>query len=418
MWILGLVVGLPVIYAIYGAVVTSPYQRRFAGDLPPDENIDGYLKPREIVDADEGAVARRVAARIAADSLRRPRHAGRNDPMFHEPHWGHTSGLLRGELVVDRIDALPARFRVGLLSAPGTFPLVARAGIAKDPTIGFAVNRVALKLKYPGPVPNVYAPDGTAPELDLLLAEGQPGVNATGHEFFVRDGLQMDLATALKPPTAATIGVLSNWRNLATLKGVLGTVGSLMKPVRTAPAATVGWAGKTYFSLGPFALGEGAMKFCLVPRQTHHTTSIDPMKGDPAPHHRHVMKDWLAKGQNAEFDLCVQLATPDCIPTPGPSDPPKAVMAAEYCDLHWDEGAAPYVPVGRVTIFASDAIDTMEHWAPLQFNAWNTFHDMRPLGQLFRLRKHVHAAHSEARVSHLYGATPGEMVGKCPFGQA
>jgi hypothetical protein len=43
---------------------------------------------------------------------------------------------------------------------------------------------------------------------------------------------------------------------------------------------------------------------------------------------------------------------------------------------------------------------------------------MRPLGQLFRLRKHVHAAHSEARVAHLYGATPGEMVGKSPFEQA
>jgi hypothetical protein len=76
------------------------------------------------------------------------------------------------------------------------------------------------------------------------------------------------------------------------------------------------------------------------------------------------------------------------------------------------------VPVGRVKIFASGAIDAMEHWAPLQFNAWNTFHGMRPLGQLFCLRKHAHAAHSEARVSHLYGATPGGMVGKCPFGQA
>ena len=120
MWILGLVVGLSAIYAIYGALVTSPYERRFAGNFPPDEKVDGYLKPREVIDDDEGTVARRVATRIAADSLRRPRHAGRNDAMFHEPHWGHTSGLLRGELVVDRIEALPARFRVGLFAARGT----------------------------------------------------------------------------------------------------------------------------------------------------------------------------------------------------------------------------------------------------------------------------------------------------------
>ena len=286
--------------------------------------------------------------------------------MFHEPLWGHTSGLLRGEVTIDRVDALPERFRVGLFSAPGSYPLVARSGIAKDPTLGFAVNRVALKLKYPEPVPNVYAADGTAPELDLLLAEGQPGVNAKGHEFFVRDARQMDMATALKPPTVATLGVLSNWRNLATLKGVMSTVASPMKPVRTSPADAVGWAGKSYFSLGPFALGEGAMKFCLTPRQAHQTKSIDPMKGDPAPHHRQAMKDWLAKGKDAEFDLCVQIATPDCIPSPGPTDPPKAVMAAEYCDIHRDEQAAPCVPVGRVTIFANDAIDAMEHWAAVQ----------------------------------------------------
>jgi hypothetical protein len=90
-------------------------------------------------------------------------------------------------------------------------------------------------------------------------------------------------------------------------------------------------------------------------------------------------------------------------------------MAAEYYDLHWDEKASPYVPVGRVTIFANDAIDTMEHWVPLQFNPWNTLVEMRPLGQLARIRKHAYAAHSEARVSHLYGAPPGAMVGQCPF---
>jgi hypothetical protein len=303
MWILGLLLALLAIYAIYGAIATSPYQRRFAGNLPPDETIDGYLKPRQIIDEDEGALARRVASRIAADTLRRKDNVGRQDPMFHEPHWGHTSGLLRGELVLDRIDALPERFRIGLFSAPGRFPLVARSGIAKDPKLVIAFNRISLKLKYPGPVPNVYAPDGTAPELDLLLSEGQPGVNALGHEFFARDARQMDMATSLKPPTAATLGVLSNWRNLATLRRIMGSVVPLMKSVRTAPTNAVGWAGKSYFSQCPFALGEGMMKFCLTPRQTHQTPSIDPIKGDPAPHHRHVMTEWMTQGKDAEFDL-------------------------------------------------------------------------------------------------------------------
>ena len=40
---------------------------------------------------------------------------------------------------------------------------------------------------------------------------------------------------------------------------------------------------------------------------------------------------------------------------------------------------------------------------------------MRPLGQLFRARKHVHKAHSEERLRHIYDAEPGSMVGKAPF---
>jgi hypothetical protein len=40
---------------------------------------------------------------------------------------------------------------------------------------------------------------------------------------------------------------------------------------------------------------------------------------------------------------------------------------------------------------------------------------MRPLGQMFRARKHVHKAHAELRLQHLYDAQPGTMVDKAPF---
>jgi hypothetical protein len=113
----------------------------------------------------------------------------------------------------------------------------------------------------------------------------------------------------------------------------------------------------------------------------------------------------------------VQLATPACIPAPGPGDLPKSVMTAEYCDLEWDETKSPYVPVGTLTFPAnaqSDLSGTFP-WSPLQFNAWNTLPTMRPLGQLFRARKHVHKAHSEVRLEHIYDAKPGAMVDKAPF---
>jgi hypothetical protein len=90
-------------------------------------------------------------------------------------------------------------------------------------------------------------------------------------------------------------------------------------------------------------------------------------------------------------------------------------MAAEYCDLHWDEAVAPYIPVGTLTLFADPVINSDATAGAIQFNAWNTLPEMRPLGQLFRMRRDVHRAHSDVRVSHLYGGTPGAMTGKCPF---
>ena len=155
------------------------------------------------------------------------------------------------------------------------------------------------------------------------------------------------------------------------------------------------------------------MKFCIRPRQTHDIPPVDAGKGDPALRHRAAMEAWVAAGKDAAFDLCVQLATPDCIPAPGPGDPPKDVMAAEYCDLQWDEVASPYVKVGTLSFPATPQADLSKEfpWSPLQFNAWNTLASMAPLGQTFRARRHAHKAHAEVRLKHLYGTEPGAMVG-------
>jgi hypothetical protein len=75
------------------------------------------------------------------------------------------------------------------------------------------------------------------------------------------------------------------------------------------------------------------------------------------------------------------------------------------------------VNVGTLTFAASAARDLTGQfpWSPLEFNAWNTLPEMRPLGQLFRARKHVHKAHAEVRLQHIYDAAPGAMVDKAPF---
>ncbi len=188
-----------------------------------------------------------------------------------------------------------------------------------------------------------------------------------------------------------------------------------MKPLRIPPANKAGWAGKPYFSSGPYALGEGAMKFCLKPTQSHELAEVINKVDNPFALLKQAMDSWIKNGNNAEFDLCVQLATPDCIPEPRSDDPPKSVMAAEYCDLDWDENVSPYIKVGKLTLFANDALEKKILWSSLQFNAWNSLPEMRPLGQLFRIRKYAHAAHSNARVEHIFNETPGAMVDKCPF---
>jgi len=402
-------------YMTYGFVVPHPHRRKFSNGLPEDAINDGYLSPREIVDPDEDAIAKRVSDAFTAQTRKHQKNIGKDDPAFHEPHWGHTNGILHGTLSIDRTENLPKAFRVGLFAEDRAYAVVARSGMAVDRDIGFAINRLAVKLKYPEAVPNVYASDGKASELDLLLVAGTSETNAPDHTFFVRDARQMNVAAGLKPPSLETLRTLANWRNVALLLGVRGRVKKLMATYRRPPESTKGWAGKPYYSLGPFALGDGAMKFRLVPETRHDVAENDPLRRDVTAVYKDNMDAWIEAGEDAKFRLGIQLATPDCIPDPTADDPPKAVMAAEYCDLQWDETVSPYIDVGTLTLKADASMNTAEMWGKLQFNAWNTLRSMRPLGQLFRLREHAHAAHSNTRVAHIYGNKPGELVGKCPF---
>ena len=404
-------------YFAYGFLAPHPTKRVFAADLPNDRVENGYLIPHEVFDADEEALFQKAAISVAAHTKALKKNTARDDETFHEPHWGHTSAMLRGRLKIDKIENLPEQFRVGLFAQGREYAVVSRSGAVKDPDLNFIATRLALKLDYPEPVPNVYASSGEANELDLLFAAGNPGNDGADHTFFARDGRQVGMAFGLKPPSLGTLKTLANWRNIATLLSVKGRAKELMTPLRKAPASQDGWAGMPYYSLGPYALGEGAMKFALLPIKSHKVAENDRAKIDYADFSKKNMDDWFAAGEGAEFALAVQLATPDCIPTPGPQDPPKSVMAAEYGDLAWDENASPYIEVGTLTLSTDTAINTPEVWGNIQYNAWNTLPSIRPLGQLFRMRKHVHAAHSNVRISHLHGGKPGALVGKCPFSE-
>lgn len=393
------------------------FRRTFPPELDRGEPLGDYIRPREYVDPDEDEIIARVVSIFVNDTRRLPANAGKDDPSFHEPHWGHSTGLLRGKLDVDAVHALPERFRVGLFADNASYQVVCRPNFIKDRKLRLAVGRIAIKLAYPTPVPNVDAPSGQANELDLLLVEGSPQVNGPGHVFFARDARMLAMLGTVAPASREAARTLLTPRYLPLFARFAKEIRRARAFAGRPPATTTGWAGKAYYSLGPFALGDGAMKFCLRPRQTHDIPPVDEAKGDPAMRHRAAMEAWVAEGKDAAFDLCVQLATPNCIPTPGPHDPPKDVMAAEYCDLQWDEEASPYIRVGTFTFAASPQADLSQQfpWSPLQFNAWNTLATMVPLGQTFRARRKAHQDHAALRLRHLYDTEPGEMVGRAPF---
>jgi hypothetical protein len=106
--------------------MSTDYRRTFPPDLdgggPPGE----YIRPREFVDSDEDEIFARVAAAFVSDTRRLPANAGRDDPSFHEPSWGHSTGLLRGTLDIDAVHALPEQFRVGLFDGDGSYRVVCR----------------------------------------------------------------------------------------------------------------------------------------------------------------------------------------------------------------------------------------------------------------------------------------------------
>lgn len=158
--------------------IALSYQRHFPAHIPTGNGHSGYIQPTEYIDPDEDEVIARVRDGFVGDTRRPPEGAGKDDPTFHEPHWGHSTGLLRGTLGIDRISDLPEDFRVGLFERERSYPVVRRPNFIVDKKLRLRAARIAVKLKYPTPVPSVDAPDGEAHELDLLLVEGHPSPTA------------------------------------------------------------------------------------------------------------------------------------------------------------------------------------------------------------------------------------------------
>ena len=376
--------------------------------------VGKYIRPREYKDKDEEQLTNKLKVTFVDDICP---GRGRSDPKYQDMHWGSTTGLLKGTLTIDKIASLPEKFRVGLFKHDRDYKVFCRMNHLFDDSPTISINRLSLKLEYPCPVPNEYAAGGFAHELDLLLSEGlPPDEGGDGQGFFFRDGRQLLMLNHMKGGLSAAVAVLVNKANVPQVKKRKKKIfGNSVDQLYEGGQARKSWAGKHYYSAGPYALGDGLMKFSLAPHEPDDLgRELAPDLDNPTDVHLAKSEELVSRDRKVCFDLCVQIATVDSIPEPKEGDPPKDVMAVEYTDLVWDNQKAPFIKVGtlEMEVISTDHSEAEKHWYAVSFNAWNTLHCMRPMGQLFRARREVHRYYREQRMKRSFET---DAKPKCPF---
>lgn len=400
------------------------YERDFSGAAAPAP-VNGYLRHAEhpAKDDEEGRAAEAILAEELADHFADDTRALQlgcavENEDFEDPHWGHTTGVFEGKLEVSPQDGLPEMFRVGLFAKAETYHVICRPNYLYDDGPPIAISRLSIKVSTEDKLPKADTSDEEAKEVDLLLSEGVPfglvenGTPVTdGQGFFFRDALQMLLAHRAKPipdsklrTALKVIWLLRNTATARALKEWADLLSTATDRLYDGPQARRGWAGKWYYSAGPYALGDGIMKYVLRPSQEHEIGEVDERLENPAGNHKANVSVGGLDGAPVQFDLLIQLATVGCIKD-GPEDLPEAVRATEFCDLAWDNDTAPLIKVGTLTLSPAAPERTEQIWK-LGFNASNTHSKMKPLGQLFRVRRRVHAHHREVRMKHSFNHRP------------
>jgi Catalase len=144
-----------------------------------------------------------------------------------------------------------------------------------------------------------------------------------------------------------------------------------------------------YWSMTPYGFGGGACKFSARPAGTpSRFTATDVPDFLRANLARHLAET------SASFDFMVQLrAQPDTMPIEDPT-------------IIWNEDAAPFVPVARITIPPQSFDSPAQHafCENLSFTPWHCVDAHRPLGGINRLRRTVYEAISGLR--HDLNAAP------------
>ncbi len=270
---------------------------------------------------------------------------------------GH--GLVSGTFTV-RAD-VPPPLRVGLFAAPNSFACWVRFsnGFAEDDRLP-DVHGIGIKLLAP-----------PAADHDFLLVD---------HETFFAADVRRTVGVFSRHVELLAFGVspAEHDRLLAAeypVEAVL--LGGFVCPADPSPLEP------RYFSGTPYALGDRAVKYQLVPRSEN--LAVQRTSPDTPDFLRAALAAHLS-ARSATFDFCVQ---PQRDPVSDPVEDPTVAWGGDA------------VPVAVLTLPVQE-FDTAEREAladALAFSLWHAPAEHRPLGGINRGRKAVYEMSATARRS-------------------
>jgi prostaglandin-endoperoxide synthase 2 len=320
--------------------------------LPAGPPFGGELIPPDeaaSIEAVQQAIAQQVAEQAQADQVaRRDAHAK-----------AHATVQATFQVPAD----LPASLRVGVFAEPRVFPALIR----------FSNGSGALQADW--------TPDGRGMAIKLL---GVAGSVSTTQDFllidhpvfFVRDAADYVRFSTVKPQTSFFTSLMHPRLHEAAIAGAIAL------KVPGNPLAT------RYWSMTPYAFGGAACKFSVRP-----TGSVPGISNRLAHDFMRLAMGQTLTQADASFEFMVQLRT-------------DATMPIEDPTIEWQEDAAPFVTVARITIPRQN-FDTPDQRAlgeALSFTPWHALPEHRPLGGINRVRRAVYEAISSYR--HQFNHAP------------
>jgi hypothetical protein len=401
----------------------SPFRRTWDGERPPPpcaspEFASKYIVPQEVYDEGEKEWLKEVLnAELETLKKRIPKGSGvmTSESKFADLDAGLPLGLLHGKVIINNSAALPQECRVGLFKKDTSFPCVARLHEVTNLDAGLFFAGLAVKIRVPDSVPNMYASSGVGNEVDLLFRENDSSLkeNPDMNRFFIDSGLEFRLFQYIGTNDLSFLKSLRNWGIFLELLGRMKT--SKFNELAIKSRQT-GYTGKSWGGLAPFRLGPGVCRYYALPCQTDDLPLIGGKKPKSKTEVGSGLKKAFDKSKPFQYDLYVQVATNDCVESD--LKLPPEVLAAESAWARWNPTKAPAVKVGLIEFpanaFLSDEL-VPGHKAPLQFSAFNQYKEMEPIGHCMRFRKHVHTQRSNLRMDLQFEVQGGATFGKCPF---